>query len=130
MTAPLDKAKFNVIRREYMKGHFNHVWMEGQLHISKNTVTKYVKECREIEQRYLNRLKDFSFRLPKTKMIRPRTKQYTDLINMFPPLIDAVTRERGCGRCIYGKTTAKYILKDMVCIGLASIFWNGGEKRR
>ncbi len=94
MTAPLEKAKFNVLRREYIKGHFNHAWMEGQLHISKNTVTKYVKECREIEQRYPNRLKDFSFRLPKAPVIRPRTNQYLDLINLFPVLIEAVTEHR------------------------------------
>jgi hypothetical protein len=81
MTARIDLSTFNVIRRSYIKDkHFNPGELALQLHIDRDTVGRYVKECQVIEMLYPKRLPDMHFRIPVPEQVRPPTDRHKDMI--------------------------------------------------
>ena len=65
----LGKIKINMIRRAYIDGHPNRARLAAQLGTNWDTVAKYFKEFRKIEQDFPKKLSDFNFFLPRGNKI-------------------------------------------------------------
>jgi transposase len=85
----LPRTKINVIRRHFLKGEVNGAKIAGELGIQRDTVYKYFKEFKEIGRLYPNKLKDFTFDLPKPA--RPKHPFHDELKHVLPDLIEQAT---------------------------------------
>lgn len=85
------------IREDWLAGTVNKTGLGRELGLDRKTVSRYVSEFEQIRQRYPEKTRDFSFRLPKGK--RPKTHLYLSLVAMLPVLVDqAVTP------CLYARS--------------------------
>lgn len=91
MVARAARAKVHAIRQDFISGMTDSFALSQKVGLSRETVNKYRKEFREIQRQHPEKLKDFKFRLPKNKYIKPTDSRYPELLELLPNLMESST---------------------------------------
>ncbi len=88
MVARAARSKVYAMRQDFIDGMTHSLILAKKVGLTQTTVNKYRKEFGEIRRLYPEKLKDFKYRLPKTKYVKANDYRYPELIAALPALME------------------------------------------